>query len=108
MPTLLLLAAMMERHAIAANLARVAAKIVRVVRFISASTIVPATFYGKIPGKTYSLDDDHLSRVLARLRRRRSGAAIVFHGSDRPRARDIVGVITKRAIADTVIDSFDD
>jgi CIC family chloride channel protein len=53
-------------------------------------------------------DDDLLSRVLARLRRHRSGAAIVFHGSGRPRARDIVGVITKRAIADTVIDSFDD
>jgi CIC family chloride channel protein len=53
-------------------------------------------------------DDDLVSRVLARLRRHRSGAAIVFHASDRPRARDIVGVITKRAIADTVIDSFDD
>jgi CIC family chloride channel protein len=53
-------------------------------------------------------DVDLLSRVLARLRRHRSGAAIVFHGVDRPRARDIVGVITKRAIADTVIDSFDD
>jgi len=53
-------------------------------------------------------DDDLVSRVLARLRRHRSGAAIVFHGADRPRASDIVGVITKRAIADTVIDSFDD
>jgi chloride channel protein, CIC family len=53
-------------------------------------------------------DIDLLSRVLARLKRHRSGAAIVFHGSGRPRARDIVGVITKRAIADTVIDSFDD
>jgi len=53
-------------------------------------------------------EDDLVSRVLARLRRHRSGAAIVFHGSDRPRVRDIVGVITKRAIADTVIDSFDD
>ena len=53
-------------------------------------------------------DDDLVSRVFARLRRHRSGAAIVFHGSDRPRARDIVGVITKRAIADTVIDSFED
>lgn len=53
-------------------------------------------------------DVDLLSLVLARLKRRRSGAAIVFHGVDRPRASDIVGVITKRAIADTVIDSFDD
>ena len=53
-------------------------------------------------------DDDLVSRVLARLRRHRSSAAIVFHGADRPRASDIVGVITKRAIADTVIDSFDD
>ena len=53
-------------------------------------------------------DDDLLSRVFARLRRHRAGAAIVFHGADRPRAKDIVGVITKRAIADTVIDSFED
>jgi CIC family chloride channel protein len=53
-------------------------------------------------------DVDLLSRVLARLRRHRSGAAIVFRDAERPRARDIVGVITKRAIADTVIDSFDD
>ena len=53
-------------------------------------------------------DDDLVSRVLARLRRHRAGAAIVFRGADRPRAREIVGVITKRAIADTVIDSFDD
>ncbi len=52
-------------------------------------------------------EDDLLSRVLARLRRHGAGAAIVFSGS-RPRARDIVGVITKRAIADTVIDSFED
>jgi hypothetical protein len=44
----------------------------------------------------------------ARLRRHRAGAAIVFHGTERPRASDIVGVITKRAIADTVIDSFED
>ncbi|HEY3890344.1 MAG TPA: chloride channel protein [Bradyrhizobium sp.] len=53
-------------------------------------------------------DVDLLSLVLARLRRHRAGAAIVFSGTDRPRARDIVGVITKRAIADTVIDSFED
>jgi CIC family chloride channel protein len=52
--------------------------------------------------------DDLLSRVLARLRRHRSGAAIVFQGSRLPRVTDIVGVITKRGIADTVIDSFDD
>jgi CIC family chloride channel protein len=53
-------------------------------------------------------DVDLLSLVFARLKRHRSGAAIVFHGTDRPRAADIVGVITKRAIADTVIDSFED
>ena len=53
-------------------------------------------------------DVDLLSLVFARLKRHRAGAAIVFHGEDRPRANDIVGVITKRAIADTVIDSFDD
>src|SRR3984957_11036878 len=53
-------------------------------------------------------DVDLLSLVFARLKRRRSGAAIVFSGVDRPRVRDIVGVITKRSIADTVIDSYDD
>jgi CIC family chloride channel protein len=53
-------------------------------------------------------EDDLLNRVLARLRRHGAGAAIVFSGTERPRARDIVGVITKRAIADTVIDSFED
>jgi len=53
-------------------------------------------------------DVDLLSLVLARLKRHRSGAAIVFSGVRRPRASDIVGVITKRAIADTVIDSYDD
>ena len=41
-------------------------------------------------------------------KRRRSGAAIIFHGVDRPRVQDIVGVITKRAIADAVIESYDD
>lgn len=53
-------------------------------------------------------DIDLLSRVFARLKRHRAGAAIVYHGVARPRARDIVGVITKRAIADTVIESYDD
>ena len=53
-------------------------------------------------------DVDLLSLVFARLKRHRSGAAIVFRGVLRPRAVDIVGVITKRAIADTVIESYDD
>jgi CIC family chloride channel protein len=53
-------------------------------------------------------DQDLLSLVFARLKRRRSGAAIIFHGVDRPRVQDIVGVITKRAIADAVIESYDD
>ena len=51
---------------------------------------------------------DLLSLVFARLRRHRASAAIVFSGSARPRTRDIVGVITKRAIADTVIENFED
>jgi CIC family chloride channel protein len=51
-------------------------------------------------------DVDLLSLVLARLKRHRSGAAIVFKGTHRPRAADVVGVITKRAIADTVIDTY--
>jgi CIC family chloride channel protein len=53
-------------------------------------------------------DVDLLSLVFARLKRHRSGAAIVFRGVNRPRVVDIVGVITKRAIADTVIDSYDE
>ncbi len=53
-------------------------------------------------------DVDLLSLVLARLRRHRAGAAIVFHGEHRPRAADVVGVITKRAIADAVIDNYAD
>ena len=46
--------------------------------------------------------------ALARLKRHGAGAAIVFKGERRPRAVDIVGVITKRAIADTVIASYED
>jgi CIC family chloride channel protein len=53
-------------------------------------------------------DIDLLSLVFVRLKRHRSGAAIVFRGVARPRVHDIVGIITKRAIADAVIDSFDD
>ncbi|MGC2783760.1 MAG: chloride channel protein [Roseiarcus sp.] len=53
-------------------------------------------------------DVDLLSLVLARLRRHGAGAAIVFHGAHRPRASDVVGVITKRAIADAVIDNYAD
>ena len=53
-------------------------------------------------------DVDLLSLVLARLRRHGAGAAIVFHGSHRPRAADVVGVITKRAIADAVIETYAD
>ena len=53
-------------------------------------------------------DNDLLSLVFTRLRRRRCGAAIVFHGAGRPRMRDVVGVITRRAIADAVIDSYEE
>ena len=53
-------------------------------------------------------DVDLLSLALARLKRHGAGAAIVFKGERRPRAADIVGVITKRAIADTVIASYED
>jgi CIC family chloride channel protein len=53
-------------------------------------------------------DNDLLSLVFARLKRHRSGAAIIFRGVKRPRVSDIVGIITKRAIADAVIDSYDD
>ena len=53
-------------------------------------------------------DQDLLSLVFARLKRHRAGAAIVFRGTARPRITDIVGIITKRAIADAVIDSYED
>jgi len=53
-------------------------------------------------------DQDLLSLVFARLKRHRAGAAIVFRGTSRPRVNDIVGIITKRVIADAVIDSYED
>jgi CIC family chloride channel protein len=53
-------------------------------------------------------DEDLLSLALARLKRHRAGAAIVFRGSARPRINDVVGIITKRAVADAVIDSYED
>lgn len=52
-------------------------------------------------------DVDLLSLVFARLKRHRSGAAIIFQGGDRPRVHDILEIITKRAIADAVIDSYE-
>jgi CIC family chloride channel protein len=53
-------------------------------------------------------EDDLLSRALARLKRHRAGAAIVYSGEGRPQAKDVVGIVTKRAIADAVIDNFED
>jgi CIC family chloride channel protein len=53
-------------------------------------------------------DQDILSLVLARLRRHRAGAAIIFRGVHRPRVSDVVGIITKRAITDAVIDSYEE
>ncbi len=53
-------------------------------------------------------DTDLLSLALVRLKRHQSGAAIVFHGDGRPKASDVVGVITKRAIADAVIEDVAD
>ncbi|HEY2246148.1 MAG TPA: chloride channel protein [Bradyrhizobium sp.] len=53
-------------------------------------------------------DEDLLSMAFARLRRHRAGAAVVFRGTARPRINDVVGIITKRAIADAVIDSYED
>lgn len=53
-------------------------------------------------------DQDLLSLVFARLKRHRAGAAIVFRAAMRPRASDIVGVVTKRVIADAVIESYED
>ena len=52
-------------------------------------------------------DIDLLSLVFARLRRHRASGAIVFSRRARPRTHDVVGVITKRAIADTVIDNYE-
>ncbi len=53
-------------------------------------------------------DTDLLGRALARLKRHRAGAAIVYSGEGKPQAKDVIGVITKRAIADAVIHNFDD
>jgi CIC family chloride channel protein len=53
-------------------------------------------------------DEDLLSMAFARLKRHRAGAAVVFRGTTRPRISDVVGIITKRAVADAVIDSYED
>jgi CIC family chloride channel protein len=53
-------------------------------------------------------DQDLLSLAFARLKRHRAGAAVVFRGTARPRISDVVGIITKRAVADAVIDSYED
>ncbi|MGY4466911.1 CIC family chloride channel protein [Bradyrhizobium sp. LB9.1b] len=53
-------------------------------------------------------DQDLLSLVFARLKRHRAGAAIVVRTASRPRVNDVVGVVTKRVIADAVIDSYED
>jgi CIC family chloride channel protein len=53
-------------------------------------------------------DEDLLSLAFARLKRHRAGATLVFRGTARPRIDDVVGIITKRAVADAVIDSYED
>ena len=53
-------------------------------------------------------DQDLLSLAFARLKRHRAGAAVVFRGTARPRVDDVVGIITKRAVADAVINSYED
>jgi CIC family chloride channel protein len=53
-------------------------------------------------------DQDLLSLAFARLKRHRAGAAVVFSGTSRPRVNDVVGIITKRAVADAVIDSYEE
>ncbi|MEZ5856123.1 MAG: chloride channel protein [Hyphomicrobiaceae bacterium] len=53
-------------------------------------------------------DTDILSLVFGRLRRRHVGAAIVFEGEHKPHANNVVGIITKRAIADTIVGSYHD
>ena len=53
-------------------------------------------------------EQDLLSLALARLKRHRAGAAIVYRGPARPRVQDVAGIITKRSIADAVIDSYED
>jgi CIC family chloride channel protein len=52
-------------------------------------------------------DQDLLSMVFPRLKRHRAGAAVVFTGTTRPRIENVVGIITKRAVADAVIDSYE-
>jgi CIC family chloride channel protein len=49
-----------------------------------------------------------LSVALTRLKRHGAGAAIVYGGHGRPRVKDIVGILTKRSIADAVIDNYEE
>lgn len=52
-------------------------------------------------------ETDLLSVVFTKLARRNKSAVIVFKGTGTPRIEDIAGIITKRAIADAVIEGFE-
>jgi CIC family chloride channel protein len=57
------------------------------------------------PDFVLARETDLLSRVFERMNRHRRSAAIVVGGAGVPRRGDIRGVITKRSIADAVIQS---
>jgi CIC family chloride channel protein len=59
------------------------------------------------PDYVLARETDLLSGVFERMKRHRRNAALVVSGAGVPRAENIKGVITKRAIADAVIRSAD-
>jgi CIC family chloride channel protein len=63
---------------------------------------------GEIAQHNYTVarDDDVIFDVVTRMTRRNAGMALVTRTNRRPRAADVVGVITKEHIADSVADSI--
>ena len=55
---------------------------------------------------TIAQEDDVVFDVIRRMARRCAAMAVVTKGRGRPRAADVVGVITKEHIADAVADSI--
>ena len=63
---------------------------------------------GELAQRNYTVarEEDIVFDVVTRMARRSSGMAVVTKAKGRPRAADVVGVITKEHIADSVADSI--
>jgi CIC family chloride channel protein len=63
---------------------------------------------GEIAQRNYTVarEEDIVFDVVTRMTRRHAGMAVVTKAKRRPRAADVLGVITKEHIADSVADSI--